>query len=197
MPGVTARSAKKNVSKATQSALNKNSMRVQAALTEDLEGYCTFGKISKKYGGGRFIVLNSDLREYECNIRASIGKAIRPSVDDVVLLSIRDYETRASSADAVYDIIASFDKKQVSDLVKNNKVPIWMKLTVDDVKKKVEEKRDPSEEDDLFDYSDDSSEDDSKPLSNVVSKKDKKNHRASLAAGGGAADDSDIDIDRI
>jgi translation initiation factor IF-1 len=192
MPGVTARSANKNVSRAKQAAFNKNNARVEAALTEDLEGYCTFGKISKNFGYGRFLVLNSDKREHICTMRGSIAKAIRPSVDDVVLLSIRDYETRANGADAVYDIIASFDKKAVAKLIKSKTLPRWMNGKVDDADK--------AEEDDIFDYSDDDESDSSEneQESNIVSKKDKKNHR-SVAAGGGtsAADDSDVDIDAI
>jgi translation initiation factor IF-1 len=194
MPGVTARSANKNVSRAKQAAFNKNNARVEAALTEDLEGYCTFGKISKAYGYGRFLVLNSDKREHKCTIRASIGKAIRPSVDDVVLLSIRDYETRAKGADAVYDIIASLDKKAVAKLIKSKTLPRWMNGKVDDADK--------AEEDDIFDYSDDESDassSENEGESNVVSKKDKKKHRASPAAGtsGRDNDNDDVDVDAI
>ena len=193
MPGVTARSANKNVSRAKQAAFNKNNARVEAALTEDLQGYCTFGKISKAYGYGRFLVLNSDKREHICTMRGSIAKAIRPSVDDVVLLSIRDYETRAKGAEAVYDIIASFDKKAVAKLIKNKTVPRWMNGKVDDASTALDE-------DDIFDYDDDDDESDAsddEEESNVVSKKDKKKHRAAAGGGGSAADDSDVDVDAI
>jgi len=192
MPGLSARSANKNVSRAKRAAFTKNNSRVEGALTEDLSGYCTFGKISKNFGNGRFLVINSDKREHLCSMRGSIAKAIRPSVDDVVLLSIRDYETRANGADAVYDIIASLDKKAVAKLIKAKTVPRWMNGKADDADK--------AEEDDIFDYSDDEEDesDGSPSASNLVSKKDKKNHRSSLAGGGGsAADDDDIDVDKI
>ena len=197
MPGVSARSANKNVSKAKRAAFTKNNARVEGALSEDLEGYCTFGKISKNFGYGRFLVLNSDKREHICTIRGSIAKAIRPSVDDVVLLSIRDYETRAKGANgvnAVYDIIASLDKKAVAKLIKSKTVPRWMNGKIDDADNTLEH-------DDIFDYDDDEDEDSSsenETESNIVSKKDKKNHRASLAgAATNARDNDDIDIDAI
>lgn len=199
MPGLSARSANKNVSRAKRAAFSKNNSRVEGALTEDLSGYCTFGKISKNFGNGRFLVINSDKREHLCTMRGSIAKAIRPSVDDVVLLSIRDYETRSNGADAVYDIIASLDKKAVAKLIKAKTVPRWMNGKADDADK--------AEEDDIFDYDDDDDEsdaDESPSSSNLVSKKDKKNHRsATSAAGGGSSgrdandNDDDIDVDKI
>ena len=197
MPGLSARSANKNVSRAKRAAFSKNNSRIEGALTEDLQGYCTFGKISKNFGNGRFLVLNSDKREHLCSMRGSIAKAIRPSVDDVVLLSIRDYETRSKGVDAVYDIIASLDKKAVAKLIKAKTVPRWMNGKADDADK--------AEEDDIFDYSDDESDgsEDDKPENTIVSKKDKKNHRSTAAggsaaaAGGGGRDSDDVDIDAI
>jgi translation initiation factor IF-1 len=187
MPGLSARSASKNISKKKQSALNKNAARVEGALTEDLEGYCTYGKVLRCLGHKMFTVLNPDKREHLCHIRGNISKAIRVSVDDFVLLSIRDYETRSSSQAAVYDIIASLDNKSVAKLIKANVVPSWMSGKAEEADKEQDE--------DIFDYEDEEEEGESE--SNIVAKKDKKKHRntSSAAAGGGGGDD--IDIDRI
>ena len=200
MPGLSARSANKNVSRAKRAAITKNNSRVEGALTEDLEGYCTFGKIFKNFGNGRFLVLKSDKREHLCSMRGSIAKAIRPSVDDVVLLSIRDYETRANGADAVYDIIASLDKKAVGKLIKAKTVPRWMNGKAADVVSGAAQND--FDEDDIFDYDDDDDDesDADESTSKNTSKKDKKkHHNASLAgtAAGGGGDDSDVDIDAI
>jgi translation initiation factor IF-1 len=200
MPGLSARSANKNVSRAKRAAFSKNNSRIEGALTEDLEGYCTFGKIFKNFGNGRFLVIKSDKREHLCSMRGSIAKAIRPSVDDVVLLSIRDYETRSNGVNAVYDIIASLDKKAVGKLIKAKTVPRWMNGKAADVVSGAAQND--LDEDDIFDYDDDDDDDESdadESTSNNITKKDKKNHR-NAAAGGGTStrdDDSDVDVDAI
>lgn len=203
MPGLTARSANKNLSRAKRAAFSKNSFRIEGALTENLIGYCTYGKVTKCLGHKMFTVLTPQKREHLCHIRGNIAKAIRINIDDVVLLSIRDYETRATIANgvnAVYDIIASLDKKDVAKLIKTSTLPSWMNRTAEDAFK--------PDEDDLFDYGQDDDDeeepttDQEESTSNIVAKKDKKKHRsiASLAGGGGrdtSERERDIDIDAI
>ncbi len=176
MPGVTARSANKNMSRGKRSSLAKNARRVDAALNEELES-CTYGKVSKALGNKMFLVVNTDKKEHLSHIR---GKMARINTGDVVLLNIRDYESRTTSGDEVYDIMAVFSSKDISKLVKASIIPAWMNTNVS------------SEEDDmndLFEYEDVSDEEPDV----IPDKKDKKNHRLAVKT----MDDEEIDIDRI
>jgi translation initiation factor IF-1 len=182
MPGVTARSASKNMSRGKRASAAKNARRVEAALNEELES-CTYGKISKALGNKMFLVVNTDKREHLAHIR---GKMARISVGDVVLLNIRDYESRTTSGNEVYDIMAVFNVKDVSRLIKAGSMPNWMNRTADAA--------DGDDLNDLFEYEEGSDEE----KEEMPDKKDKKNHRTvGKVAAGGAGDDSDIDIDRI
>ncbi len=184
MPGQTVRSAAKNVSKSGRAKLAKNARRVEAAVNDELVG-CTYGRITKTLGNKMFNVIDVEKREHLAHIR---GKMARIGVNDVVLLNERDYESRAGTAEAVYDIMAVFDKKDIHRLVKTKKIPSWLAGT----------KIDGGEGEDLhdlFDYEEESeseSDEDDGP-----SKKDKKNHRKAGKNAIDEASDSDVDIDRI
>jgi translation initiation factor IF-1 len=179
MPGVTARSATKNMSRSKRGAAAKNVRRVEAALCE-VEEYLqntTYGKVTKALGNKMFTILSMNGTEHLAHIR---GKMVRIAVDDIVLLNIRDYESRSSSTTAVYDIIALFSSKDVSKLIRSEVIPKWMGRSIhasDD------------EEDayDLFDFEEGASDDDD----GIVAKKDKKNHRATKE------DDAEVDIDKL
>lgn len=181
MPGVTARSASKNMSRGKRASAAKNARRVEAALNEELES-CTYGKISKALGNKMFLVLNTYKREHLAHIR---GKMARVATGDVVLLNIRDYESRTNSNSEVYDIMAVFNTKDISRLIKTGTMPSWMNRTADT--------SDGDELHDLFDYEEDSDEE------NVMhNKKDKINHRtAGKVAVVTEDDDSEINIDNI
>jgi translation initiation factor IF-1 len=184
MPGVTARSAAKNVSKSGRAKAAKNARRVEAAVNDELD-FCTYGRITKTLGNKMFNIINIDKREHLAHIR---GKMARIGVNDVVLLNERDYESRAGTAEAVYDIMAVFDKKDIHRLVKSKMIPSWLASTKSDG-------TDGDELHDLFDYedgSDSESDEDDGP-----SKKDKKNHRKAGKNAVDEASDSDVDIDRI
>lgn len=177
MPGVTARSATKNMSRSKRAAASKNTRRVDAILCEVPEYVqnTTYAKITKALGNKMFTVLCLDGTEHLAHIR---GKMVRVAVDDTILLNKRDYESRADSQDAVYDIIALFTPKDVHKLIKHGIIPKWMSRSI---------YASEDEEDgyDLFDHEAESEEegDDS-----IVPKKDKKKHR----------DDNDvINIDNL
>jgi translation initiation factor IF-1 len=182
MPGVTARSASKNMSRGKRASAAKNSRRVEAALGEVLES-CTYGKIHKALGNKMFIVINTKKQERLGYIR---GKMARINVGDCVLLNIRDYESRTGKDNEIYDIMAVFSSKDVSKMIKMDAMPSWMSNN----------SRDLSEDDEYyFDYSD--KEDDEEEV--VKSKKDKKSHRPATIQedDGVASDESDINIDDI
>jgi translation initiation factor IF-1 len=182
MPGVTARSAAKNVSKSGRAKLAKNARRVEAAVNNELD-FCTYGRITKTLGNKMFNVLDTSKREHLGHIR---GKMARIGVNDVVLLNIRDYESRAGSSEAVYDIMAVFDsKKDIHKLIKAKLIPTWLASTS-------ATEAEGTSLHDLFDYEEESeseSEDDG------PSKKDKKNHRKAGKNAIDEASDSDAEID--
>ncbi len=145
MPGVTARSSTKNMSRSKRAAVAKNTRRVDAAINSQLE-LCTYGKITKALGNKTFIVLNTEKREHKCHIR---GKMSRIEAGDVVLLNIRDYESRTGSTDEIYDIMAVFSSKEVNRLIKMSQIPVWMSGKTND-----------SESDhDIFEYDEGEDED--------------------------------------
>lgn len=144
MPGVSVHSSQKNMSRSKRASARKNTTRIEAAVRGDIED-CTYGRIHKALGNKMFIVINSSKQERLAHIR---GKMARIGADDVVLLNVREYETRAGTDKEVYDIMAVFDKKSASKLVKERIIPAWLTLS-----STAEE-----DEEDIFDHSEDSNE---------------------------------------
>jgi translation initiation factor IF-1 len=179
MPGVTARSASKNMSRGKRASAAKNSRRIEAALCEVLES-CTYGRVSKALGNKMFLVINTKKQERLAHIR---GKMARINVGDVVLLNIRDYESRTGKDDEVYDIMAVFSSKDVSKMIKMDAMPEWMSGSSTG-----------QYDDDNFEF--DYSDNDNDEEEAVTSKKDKKGHRPA-AVQENDGDDSDVNIDDI
>jgi translation initiation factor IF-1 len=183
MPGVSARSSGKNMSRGARAKADKNNRRVEAALRDELV-YVTYGKVIKSLGNKMFTVQRPDKCEHLAHIR---GKMARVSLDSVVLLNERDYESRQGGARAVYDIVAVFEGKDIRKLIRTRVIPSWMARSA-------EEGDADDGLDDLFDHEDESESEDEEEKHD---KRDKKNHRLQgkqAAEGGG---DSDVDIDAI
>jgi translation initiation factor IF-1 len=185
MPGVTARTAAKNMSKSNRAKAAKNVRRVDAAINDELTD-CTYGKITKTLGNKTFRFIGCDKKEGFARIR---GKMSRICINDVVLLNVRDYETRANSDEAVYDIMALFSSRDISKLIKNNTIPEWMNTG---------EKN--NDDDDLgivFDYGEDSEDDEDEDQNRL--KKNKKSHRLTVAPVTESSEDenAEFDIDKI
>jgi translation initiation factor IF-1 len=185
MPGVTARTAAKNQSKGNRAKAAKNARRVDAAVNDELTD-CTYGKITKTLGNKTFRFVGCDKKEGFARIR---GKMARIGINDVVLLNVREYESRAGSDEAVYDIMALFSSRDISKLIKNGTIPEWMSAG--------ERNNDDDELGVIFDYSEDSDDDeeDGNPK-----KKDKVSHRKAGKNAIDVASDSDqgeINIDDI
>lgn len=134
--------ASKPLSRGQRSSARKNTRRVDAVLSGEIT-LCTYGKVTRALGNKMFRVLSVKKKEHLARIR---GKMTRVNVDDVVLLNIRDYETRSSTDDAVYDIMAVFPPKDVQKLTKTKVVPKWFLQGSDMLEKE--------EEDDLYDLFD-------------------------------------------
>ena len=182
MPGQTARSATKTQSKSARSKAAKNTRRVEAACNDELIG-CTYGRITKTLGNKMFNVFDTDKHEHLGHIR---GKMARVNVNDVVLLNIREYESRATTAAAVYDIMAVFSsKKDIKRLINANLIPGWFS------------KPDGEDGEDIFDY--DESESENEDIDDR-SKKDKKSHRGTgtgTGTGTSTTDSDGVDVDTI
>ena len=129
--------ASTHMSKSRQTAMARNDRRVESALGETLTD-CTYGRITKALGNKMFLLLTPDRKEHLGHIR---GKMARIAVDDVVLLNVRSYESRAASSKSVFDIMALFSPKDISKLLKAGMIPMWMTMKGGDEKV----------EDDLFD----------------------------------------------
>lgn len=132
----------KSMSRGQRSSARKNIRRVDAVLGGELT-LCTYGKVTKALGNKMFHILSIKKKLHLARIR---GKMTRVNIDDVVLLNIRDYETRASTDDAVYDIMAVFPPKDVQRLSKTKVVPKWFLQGSDMIEAE--------EEDDLYDLFD-------------------------------------------
>jgi hypothetical protein len=134
-----------------------------------------------------FIISDVDKREHLAHVR---GKIVRVNVNDVVLLSIREYESRAGTEHAVFDIMAVFTPRDVSRLIKGNKLPSWMNI-----------RNSEEDDDDIFDYEEGEGEEGDD--AGKYNKRNKVSHRKSGVVvqsdgetGAGAAD-VEIDIDNI
>jgi hypothetical protein len=107
----------------------------------------------------------------------------RINVNDIVLLNERDYESRVGSADAVYDIMAVFEKKDVARLIKTRLMPAWLAGVNDE---------DGNGLHDLFDYGESESEEDEED--DAHNKKNKKSHRKAGKNAVDVASDSDAEV---
>ena len=138
--------ATKSMTRGQRSSAKKNTRRVDAVLSGELS-LCTYGKVTRALGNKMFRILSVKKTEHLARIR---GKMMRVNVDDVVLLNIRDYETRSDTEAAVYDIMAIFPPKEVQKLTKNKIIPKWFLQGSDMIEKDEED-----ELYDLFDYDQD------------------------------------------
>lgn len=131
------------MTKGQRSSAKKNARRVDAVLGGELT-LCTYGKVTKALGNKMFRVLSTKKTEHLARIR---GKMVRVNLDDVVLLNIRDYESRSDTDAAVYDIMAIFPPKDVQRLTKAKTIPKWFLQGSDMIEQDEED-----ELYDLFDY---------------------------------------------
>ncbi len=106
-----------------------NAKTVESAIvSEDV----IFGRMNKHYGNGRVEVLIEDKRGAKKSVQAHIRKVLTKrsatplTTSDVVGLTVREYESYADPEKRNYDIICILDRKSVSILEKEGKIPKWM-----------------------------------------------------------------------
>jgi len=81
-----------------------------------------YGQVTKLLGNCRLEVACFDGVARLCHIRGSMRKKVWISVNDVVLVSLRDFE------DAKGDIIYKYDIPEINYLKKENEIPYDVKL---------------------------------------------------------------------
>ena len=138
MPGLTARTAQKKTSRIGDARKRSNKLFADAACRGEYDD-CQFGKVFKHLGGSRVAVITWDTfdaakapRERQAVIRNLLRKkGCTPiTIDDLVVLSCREFETRAASDEAVFDLVAIIDKKSAQRLHKDAVIPSWMANSV-------------------------------------------------------------------
>jgi len=118
MPGITVRSANKNISKSSRSKIAKNNSRIADALNDNTTSI--YGRVSKLLGNKMTYIMNMNNIQHLAYIR---GKLPRINVNDVVLLNIREYESRIGTSKEVYDIIAVLNSKDIHQITDKSIVP--------------------------------------------------------------------------
>ena len=114
----------KGMSKSSLRKIQKNTTRIDAVIQGTLEGI-EFGFVTKALGNRQFHVETRSGKGK--NFLAFVSpKMARVSLGDVVLLNIREYESRSKSDKAIYDIKAVLQRKDISQLVKLGQIPEWM-----------------------------------------------------------------------
>jgi hypothetical protein len=117
-------SMQKSLSKSVMRKNQKNASRVDAVIQGTLEGI-EFGFVTKVLGNRQFHV-ETRKGKGQSSLAIISSKMARVSLRNVVLLNIREYESRSKSDKAIYDIKAVLQRKDVSQLVKMGQIPEWM-----------------------------------------------------------------------
>ena len=101
--------------------------RIVADVLHDNVDEITFGRVSKHLGDRKILVMYKDKKEHIATIRGLLSKrGITPiMVNDIVILSAREFDTRAGSDNEVFDVVGVLDKKAASQLVKEGRIPKW------------------------------------------------------------------------
>ncbi len=86
-----------------------------------------FGRVTKHLGDRKILVMYTDKKEHIATIRGLLArKNVTPiMVNDIVILTVRDFDTRAGSENEVFDVIGILTKKEASYLVKEGRIPKW------------------------------------------------------------------------
>jgi translation initiation factor IF-1 len=146
MPSKSSQSSKKGPSKFAILREKANKAVADAVLNYEYDD-CTFGKVVKHLGNSRILVMGTDKKEYHAVIRCLLRKKSSTPIyaGDIVIISSRDFESRAGTVDARFDVMSVLGKKDIASLIKDKRIPRWMLHGGTDVLSD-------DGEDDLFDY---------------------------------------------
>jgi hypothetical protein len=155
-PATTTHSSQKKTSRIGEARKRSNKLFADAACRGEYDD-CQFGKVLKHLGGSRVAVITWDSldtskapRERQAVIRNLLRKkGCTPiTIDDLVVLSSRDFETRSSSDEAIFDLVAIVEKKSAQRLIKDKTIPSWMAQCVSNG---IDMSKD-EDDGDIFDY---------------------------------------------
>ena len=101
--------------------------RIVNDILNDSVDQITFGRVTKHLGDRKILVMYTDKKEHIATIRGLLArKNVTPiTVNDIVILSAREFDSRAGSDEEVFDVVGVLDKKAASQLVKNGRIPKW------------------------------------------------------------------------
>ena len=111
----------------TRRAINARTVE-SAVSSEDV----IFGRINKHYGNGRVEVLIKDEHGAKKSVQAHIRRVLTKrgatpiTTSDIVGLTPREFESCSEHDKTNYDLICVLDRKSVSSLEKEGKIPKWM-----------------------------------------------------------------------
>ncbi len=123
-----------------------NRRAVASVMDNDTDEDCHFGRVLRHLGAGNIRVMLSNKTEGIARIRPVLSRrGSTPIVSgDIVILSGREFETKAVEVGMRFDVIAVMSRHDASKLEKTGRIPAWM-LT--------EETQEGKE--DIFDYTED------------------------------------------
>lgn len=128
------KAAARPLNRVAQMKAKKNQEMVQDAVNGELFGI-VYGRVEKHLGCSRIQVLTADTRPHLATIRNLLRnkRATRIEVGDVVILSVRDFETNSGdigddgiATDEKFDVVGVMDRKAAKKLQRNGEIPSWM-----------------------------------------------------------------------
>jgi translation initiation factor IF-1 len=121
--------------------------RVVSAVLDDASEEILFGRVLRHLGQGHILVMLDDKREGIAKIRTALSRrGSTPIVtDDIVILSCRDFETKAGEKPR-FDVLGIMTRAEASKLEKAGRIPSWFLQSADGIERG-------AEEEDVFDFS--------------------------------------------
>jgi translation initiation factor IF-1 len=190
-------------SNTNQTISKKNIHRMESnnkAVYESFTDYsAVFGRVIKLLGGNRVSLVLANTHIIQAQIRGLLRKRSTPiNPRDIVILE-------KSDSDEYYIIGIVFDRKDVSKLSKDSRIPKWFTssdIDINEASKCVVLSTNTLIDTDYVGYeitNDSGSEEDEDDETKKFDKANKKDHRAKLDSGvGGVGEESnEIDIDNI
>jgi len=86
-------------------------------VTKDYDGSQSYGTVTKLLGNGRMMVLLEDATEKMCSIRGSMRKREWVHVNDIVLVSFRDFDSTCADIIRKYSEAETHELRRLGELV--------------------------------------------------------------------------------
>lgn len=121
--------------------------RVVNSVLEDTSEDILFGRVLRHLGQGNILIVLDNKREGIAKIRTALSRrGSTPIVaDDVVILSCRDFETKAGEKPR-FDVLGIMTRTEASKLEKAGRIPSWFLQSAEGLERG-------TTEEDVFDFS--------------------------------------------